>query len=76
MMVGDGRNNYNNPRLDIFQTMARRARRSIWINPEPPMLWSSGDSDMLQYAPFCGSVVVAATLGELTNAVDQLLADG
>jgi uncharacterized protein with von Willebrand factor type A (vWA) domain len=76
LMVGDGRNNYNNPRLDIFQTMARRARRSIWINPEQPMMWSSGDSDMLKYAPLCGSVVVAATLGELTNAVDQLLADG
>jgi hypothetical protein len=75
LMVGDGRNNYNNPRLDLFQTMARRARRAIWINPEPPMLWSSGDSDMLKYAPLCSSVAVAATLGELTAAVDQLLAE-
>lgn len=75
LMVGDGRNNYNNPRLDLFQAMARRARRAIWINPEPPMLWSSGDSDMLKYAPLCSNVAVAATLGELTAAVDQLLAE-
>ncbi len=75
LLVGDGRNNYNNPRLDLFQTMARRARRAIWINPEPPMLWSSGDSDMLKYAPLCSNVAVAATLSELTAAVDQLLAE-
>jgi len=74
IMVGDGRNNYNNPQLDIFKNIARRSRRTIWINPEPPMLWSSGDSDMLKYAPLCDNVVVASTLGELTQAVDHLLA--
>jgi uncharacterized protein with von Willebrand factor type A (vWA) domain len=73
IMVGDGRNNYNDPRLEIFKNLARRARRTIWINPEPPMLWSSGDSDMTKYAPLCDNVVVAATLGELTAAVDNLL---
>lgn len=73
--MGDGRNNYNNPRLDVFSDMARRARRTIWINPEPPMLWTSGDSDMLQYAPVCDNVVMAATLAELTAAVDHLLGE-
>ena len=73
IIVGDGRNNYNNPRLEIFKRMADRSRRAIWINPEPPMLWGTGDSDMLDYAPLCDSVAVAATLGEMTAAVDQLL---
>jgi uncharacterized protein with von Willebrand factor type A (vWA) domain len=75
IVVGDGRNNYNDPRLAIFQQMARRSRRAIWINPEPPMLWGTGDSDMLQYAPLCHSVAVAATLGELAGAVDRLLVE-
>jgi len=74
IMVGDGRNNYNDPRLETFRTLARRARRTIWINTEPPMLWGSGDSDMPKYAPLCDNVVVAATLGELTAAVDDVLA--
>jgi uncharacterized protein with von Willebrand factor type A (vWA) domain len=74
IMVGDARNNYNNPRLEIFQNLARRSRRTLWLNPEPPMLWGSGDSDMLKYAPLCDNVVVAATLGELTDAIDNLLA--
>lgn len=75
IMVGDGRNNYNNPRLDVFKTMSRRSRRTIWINPEPPPLWGTGDSDMREYAPLADSIVVAATLGELTDAVDHLLVD-
>ena len=74
IMVGDGRNNYNDPRLEIFKNLARRSRRTIWINTEPPMLWGSGDSDMIKYAPLCDHVVVAATLAELTSAVDNLLA--
>jgi uncharacterized protein len=73
IVVGDGRNNYNDPRLNLFQNMARRSRRTIWLNPEPPILWGSGDSDMPKYAPLCDNVVVAATLSELTEAIDSLL---
>ena len=50
IIVGDGRNNYNDPRLDIFTLMTRRAARTIWLNPEPPVMWH-GDSDMPKYAP-------------------------
>jgi uncharacterized protein with von Willebrand factor type A (vWA) domain len=73
IVVGDGRNNYNDPRLDIFSQMARRANRTIWLNPEPPTLWGSGDSDMPGYAPLCTSVFKVSTLAELTAAVDHLM---
>ena len=73
IMVGDGRNNYNDPRINLFQTMARRSRRTIWLNPEPPMMWGSGDSDMHQSAPICDNIVMAATLNELTEAIDSML---
>jgi uncharacterized protein len=73
IIVGDGRNNYNNPRLDLFRTFARRSRRAIWLTPEPPMLWGSGDSDMLKYAPNCDVILQASNLAELTTAVDKLL---
>ncbi len=73
IVVGDGRNNYNNPRLDIFNLIARRSRRTIWINPEAPTLWGSGDSDMLKYAPNCDVVLQAGTLAQLTAAIDRLL---
>lgn len=73
IMVGDGRNNYNNPRLDLFRTIARRSHRTLWLNPEPPTQWGTGDSDMLQYAPFCDTILRVSTLAELAAAVDRLL---
>ncbi len=73
IVVGDGRNNYNDPRLDIFRELARRSRRMIWLNPEAPMLWGTGDSDMLQYAPLCDVILQVNTLAELAAAVDKLL---
>ena len=72
IVVGDGRNNYNDPRLDIFSVMSRRAGKTIWLNPEPPYLWH-GDSDMPKYALLCNNVLKVSNLRELTEAVDSLL---
>ncbi|MBC7878646.1 MAG: VWA domain-containing protein [Anaerolineales bacterium] len=72
LIVGDGRNNYNDPRLDIFSTMSRRSTRTIWLNPEPPTMWH-GDSDMQKYAPLCNNVLKVSNLRELANAVDELM---
>ncbi len=72
IIVGDGRNNYNDPRIDLFTMMSRRAARTIWLNPEPAYLWN-GDSDMPSYAPLCNNVLKVGNLSELIAAVDQLL---
>ena len=73
IIVGDGRTNYYDPRLDIFSVMSRRAARTIWLNPEPPIMWH-GDSDMLRYAPLCDNVLKVGNLRELAEAVDELMA--
>jgi uncharacterized protein with von Willebrand factor type A (vWA) domain len=73
IIVGDGRNNYYDPRIDIFSTMSRRASRTIWLNPEPPTMWH-GDSDMPKYAPLCDDVLKVGNLRELADAVDKLMA--
>lgn len=75
IMVGDGRNNYNDPRLDIFRELARRSRRTIWLNPELPMMWGTGDSDMLEYAPLCDQIYQVSSLSDLAAAVDKMLVD-
>jgi uncharacterized protein with von Willebrand factor type A (vWA) domain len=72
IIVGDGRNNYNDPRLDIFSNMSRRAARTIWLNPEPSSMWQ-GDSDMARYEPLCDDVLKVGNLRELAAAVDELL---
>jgi hypothetical protein len=74
IFLGDGRNNFNDPRLDLFEHIKRRARRVVWFNPEERYLWGAGDSDMLQYLPLCDAVHQVSNLSELTEAVDKLFA--
>jgi uncharacterized protein len=72
IFLGDGRNNYNDPRIDLVDQIKRRAKRVLWFNPEHPMQWRHGDSDMLQYAPLCHAVQRVSNLAELADAVDRL----
>ncbi|MGW8319789.1 MAG: vWA domain-containing protein [Candidatus Promineifilaceae bacterium] len=76
IVLGDGRNNYNSPRIDLMKDLQRRAKRLIWFNPEHRRQWGSGDSDMLDYAPICDEVFQVRNLAQLSAAVDQLLANG
>jgi uncharacterized protein with von Willebrand factor type A (vWA) domain len=73
IVVGDGRNNFNDPRTDLFRMVSRRSRNAIWLNPEPVALWGSGDSDMQKYEPYCRSVFQVANLAQLAEAIDHLL---
>ncbi len=74
IFVGDGRNNYNDPALPIFSKISRRARRVMWMNPEYPAQWGTGDSDMLQYAPLCTDIFQVRNLAQLAEAIDRMLA--
>jgi uncharacterized protein with von Willebrand factor type A (vWA) domain len=73
ILLGDGRNNYNDPRLDLVQQIKRRSRRVFWLNPEPPSMWGTGDSDMLAYLPLVDAAYEVGNLAQLTAAVDRLL---
>ncbi len=73
IVLGDGRNNYNDPALDTFSRIRRRARRLIWMNPEYPAQWGTGDSDMLAYQTFCSEVYQVRNLMQLTHAIDRIL---
>lgn len=73
---GDGRNNYNDPRLDIARDMQRKSRRLIWFCPEPRRQWGSGDSDMWEYSMYADRVFMVNNLRQLADAVDRILAEG
>jgi hypothetical protein len=75
IILGDGRNNYNNPRVDIAADLKRRSRRVIWFNPEPEYQWGTGDSDMHLYAGAATAVYKVSNLRELGAAVDKILVD-
>ncbi len=76
IFLGDGRNNYNDPRIDLALALKRRSRRLMWFNPEPEMQWGTGDSDMHQYAPVASGVHQVRNLAQLVDAIDRIMADG
>jgi uncharacterized protein with von Willebrand factor type A (vWA) domain len=76
IILGDGRNNHRNPRVEIAGEMMRKCRRLIWFNPEPSAEWGTGDSDMLEYAARAHGVFRVSNLRQLAAAVDRILTDG
>ena len=74
IVLGDARNNRGDPRTASLEKLHQRAKRIIWLNPEPRPFWGTGDSEMLRYLPFCHVARVCNTLRHLERAVDDLLA--
>ena len=73
LVLGDGRSNQTDPRLDIFAQLADRAKRVVWLCNEPPVRWGSGDSCMLQYRPLCSHLTHCASAADLDRAIDEAL---
>ncbi len=73
IVLGDGRNNYRDPRLDCVQTLKRHAKRVLWFTPEQQRQWGTGDSDMHRYAPLMDQIHYVSTLQQLGAAIDKLL---
>jgi uncharacterized protein len=76
IILGDARGNGADPRTDVLDRLAQRARRVIWLNPEPRSAWGTGDSDMYRYAPYCGLVRVCSTLEDMERVITDLLEAG
>lgn len=74
IILGDGRSNHAEPRVDILAEIASRAKRVLWLCPEPRSRWGSGDSVMPQYAPFCTLATHVASAADLERAIDEALA--
>lgn len=74
LVMGDGRSNQTEQRLDLFAELADRAKRLVWLCPEPPRRWGSGDSEMLRYRPYCTHVSHCASAVDLEKAMDEALA--
>ncbi len=73
IILGDGRSNYGNPRVEILKTIYQRSRRLVWLNPEPEVAWGSGDSEMLRYRPHCHVAKSCNTIKELERVIDDIL---
>jgi len=73
LILGDGRNNYNPIHAWALRDLRLKARRVIWISPEPRSSWRLGDSAMLAYERECTQVEVVTCLADLEQLADRLV---
>jgi len=73
IILGDARNNYGNPRTDIMKELYDRAKRVIWLNPEPRNSWFVGDAEMRKYLAYCHQADECNSLAHLERVVGNLL---
>ena len=73
LILGDARSNYGDPGQRDLQRIHERARRVIWLNPEPRAFWNSGDSEMRRLSAACDRVESCRSLRHLERIVSELL---
>jgi uncharacterized protein with von Willebrand factor type A (vWA) domain len=73
IIIGDGRSNYSNPEDQILGEMRERCRRVIWLNPETPHFWFTGDSEMRAYQACCHEVRPCQNLNQLLEFIESLV---
>jgi hypothetical protein len=73
LVLGDARNNYNDPQAWALKQMRERVKGIIWLNPEGQWGWGIGDSVMPLYAPHVNIVRECRTIGRLGEVVDGLV---
>ena len=73
IILGDGRSNFADPRLDLMREIHDRSRAVIWLNPEPESYWGQGDSVMNRYARFCHVAKQCGTLEQLERIIEDVL---
>ncbi|HIF98821.1 MAG TPA: VWA domain-containing protein [Myxococcales bacterium] len=73
IVLGDARNNYNDPRAWCLRDIGNKAKNVVWLNPESPSAWGFGDSVMDRYAPYCDRVEECRNLRQLSKIVDDVM---
>jgi uncharacterized protein with von Willebrand factor type A (vWA) domain len=72
VIMGDGRNNRLPARADVIREIARTCRAVVWLNPEDPARWGTGDSAIKQYAREVKLLVPSKNLRELQVALTAI----
>jgi len=73
IVLGDARNNYNDPRAWCLRDIYNKAKNVVWLNPESPSAWGFGDSVMDRYAPYCDRVEECRNMRQLSKIVDDVM---
>jgi uncharacterized protein len=73
LILGDGRSNYTNPRVDLMRRLHDQAHFVMWLNPEPETFWGTGDSEMHRYRAYSDLTKTVNSLADLERAVSLMM---
>ncbi len=73
LILGDARNNYNDPKLWCLRDIHNKAKHVLWLNPESPSAWGFGDSVMDQYLAHVDAAEECRNMRQLSKVVDRLV---
>jgi uncharacterized protein with von Willebrand factor type A (vWA) domain len=73
LVLGDARNNYNDPRAWCLRDIHNKAKNVVWLNPESPSAWGFGDSVMDRYLPYTDVAEECRNLKQLSSIIDRLI---
>jgi uncharacterized protein with von Willebrand factor type A (vWA) domain len=73
LVLGDARNNYNDPVAWALRDIHNKAKNVVWLNPESPSAWGFGDSVMDRYLPHVDVAEECRNLLQLSKVVDKLV---
>jgi hypothetical protein len=73
LVLGDARNNYNDPKAWCLRDIHTKAKNVLWLNPESPSAWGFGDSVMDKYLPHVDVAEECRNLRQLSAVIDRLV---
>ena len=73
LILGDARNNYNDPKAWCLRDLHNKAKDVVWLNPESPSAWGFGDSVMDKYLPYTDVAEECRNLKQLSRIIDRLV---
>ena len=72
VILGDGRNNRRPARADLLRQIRWLCRAVIWLNPEEPARWGTGDSAIPNYAREVDELIPCRNLRELEMSLGKV----
>ncbi len=75
LVLGDGRNNYQDPGMHAFESMKERSRNLLWLNPDRKHLWNWADSIAHLYQLRCNEMREVNNFLDLSEFIDKLFLD-
>lgn len=69
IIIGDGRNNFNEPNLSDLTKIRNKVDKLYWFIPEPRELWGKGDSQIPIYLTVSDRAFTTTNLAQLSTAI-------